>query len=209
MNTEMLECKRLTVGALYRPMRIDHALLDRIYADITRKYPYSDLKHLPDGIRMANGNVNDFFVQNNRLQVNEPVEVFHAAKEKAMDLFDMASRSLNISEFAATGVKIIAAIPTGKGEAGNILLREVFGALGNKFSVLGGGFKGAGLRVVLHEEAVRQVKIEPFFGDLSSIYIEVDTQYPKPVKKLEEIDEAVNGCYDYIFENIAAFFKEL
>ena len=86
---------------------------------------------------------------------------------------------------------------------------EAFGALKNKLAVLGGGFKGIGMRILLHEEAVRQVKIEPFFGDLSSIYIEVDTQYPKPIKSLEEIDERVDECYNYIFDNIAAFLKEL
>ena len=158
MNTELFECKRLTIGILYQPRTIPHSLLNQMYADITKKYPYGNLQHLPDGVRMANANTNDFFIQNGRMQVNENVEYFHAAKSKAMDLFSIAQKSLRINQFAASGVKIIAALPTEKNEAGNILMDNAFGNLKDKTSLLGDGFRGMGMRIMLHTQNVRQIK---------------------------------------------------
>ena len=126
MNTELLVCKKLTAGVVFSPYQLHPNQVNKIYAEITERYPFQSLQHLPDGARMSNPNC-DFFIQTNRLQVNDSVEFFHSSKERAIELMIMAQSRLNIPVFNTFGVKINAFLPMTDGrDAASVLEDTVF-----------------------------------------------------------------------------------
>lgn len=209
MNPELLTCRRFTAGIIYPPIPLQPADLNRLYAEITEQYPYQSLQHLPDGVRMANQN-NDCFVQNTRVQVNEEVMYFQATKEKALDIFRMVKERLCIQQFLTFGIKLTAFLPLPQpGDAVRFIEENALAIMPNQWEVLGQGRKGTGLRIVLHQQGIHELKIEPFFGDPSQLYIELDVQHPEPFADLSSIEDKMDAAYEYLFGNVSQFLRVL
>jgi hypothetical protein len=209
MNTELLTCRRLTAGLLYQPVPFQTVDLNRLYALITEHYPYQALQHLPDGIRMANPD-GDCFIQQGRIQINENVMYFDRSKEKCMDIFKIVTDKLGINQFLTFGVKLTAFLPMDEENAAvKFVDQHALSIRPEEWDLLGPGRKGTGLRVVLHQDGVYELKIEPFFGDLSQLYVELDIQHPEPFIGLDGIEARMDAAYAYMFNNIKSFLASL
>jgi hypothetical protein len=209
MKTELFTCRRLTAGVVYPQYQLQQHQVNRIYADVTERYPYQTLQHLPDGARMANPNC-DFFIQTTRMQVNENVDYFQSSKEKTMDLFDMAQRKLSIPQFVTFGIKLTAFLPMPAGvSAATVLEDTALKSVKDNMEILGPGRKGVGMRFVLHQDGVHELKIEPFFGDLTQLYVELDVQHPTPFEDLDIVESKMDAAYDYLFREVQGFLETL
>ena len=209
MNPELLTCRRMTAGLLYPPLAIQSVDLNRLYAMITERYPYQTLQHLPDGIRMANPD-SDCFVQQTRVQINENVMYFQASKEKCMDIFGLVTEKLAVQQFLTFGIKLTCFLPMSKpNDAAEFLESTALTIKPDQWELLGPGRKGAGLRVVLHQNGVHELKIEPFFNDLTQLYVELDVQHPEPFSGLDSIEARMDSAYDFLFTNVKAFLGSL
>lgn len=199
----------MTAGIVYPPYQLQPNQVNRIYADITERYPFQTLQHLPDGARMANP-TGDFFIQATRMQVNDTVSHFQSSKEKAVDLFRLAQAKLNIPQFLTFGVKLTAFLPLQEGpNAAQILENSALAAIKDNLELLGPGRQGVGLRVVLHQDGVHELKIEPFFGDLTQIYVELDVQHPNAFADLDMVEPWMDAAYDYLFREVKGFLETL
>jgi len=205
MNPEAMACQRLTAGVLYAPLQIQMVDLNRLYAIITERYQYQNLTHLPDGVRMANPN-GDCFIQTTRVQVNEGVLHFQASKEKCLDIFKIVSDRLNIRQFVTFGIKLTAFLPLSEPEAASQFAEaRLLAVMPDQWALLGPGRKGAGLRVVLHQNGVHDVRIEPFYNDTSQLYVELDVQHPEHFSSLDGVEEKMDAAYNYLFGNLKDF----
>jgi len=209
MNPELLTCRRLTAGLLYPPLALQSVDLNRLYAMITERYPYQSLQHLPDGIRMANPD-SDCFVQQTRIQINENVMYFQASKEKCLDIFRSVTEKLGVQQFLTFGIKLTAFLPMSKPDnAAEFLESDALAIKPDQWELLGPGRRGAGLRVVLHQNGVHELKIEPFFNDLTQLYVELDVQHPEPFSGLETVEPWMDSAYDFLFTNAKSFLGSL
>jgi hypothetical protein len=209
MKAELLTCRRLTAGVVFQPLALQQQQVNRIYADVTERFPYQTLQHLPDGARMANP-TGDYFIQTTRLQVNENVDYFQSTKEKVVALFDIAQARLNIAQFMTFGVKLTAFLPMPEGEnAAEALERTTLASIKDNIELLGPGRKGTGLRFVLHQDGVHELKIEPFFSDLSQLYVELDVQHPNPFAEISVVEPKMDAAYDYLFREVQGFLETL
>jgi len=205
MEPELMTCQRFTAGILYPPLKLQTVDLNRLYAAITERYNYQTLTHLPDGIRMADAD-GDCFVQTGRVQVNENVIHFQATKEKALDIFRTAAEWFHITQFLTFGIKLTALLPLATpGAASQFIESNMLAVTQGQWALLGQGRKGAGIRVVLHQDGVRDIRIEPFYNDTSQMYIELDVQHPEPFDSLDGIEEKMDAAYDYLFRNLKDF----
>ena len=207
MNPELISCRRLTAGLIFPPIALQNVNLNRLYAEITERFPYQNLQHLPDGIRMANAD-SDCFVQQARIQVNENVMHFEASKEKSLEIFSIARGWLDIKQFMTFGVKLTCFLPLdGPDEAARFIDDRMLSVTGSQWDLLGPGRKGAGLRIVLHQNGVHELKIEPFFNDTSQLFIELDVQHPEPFDDLTGIEGKMDAAYDYVFGPLSRFLS--
>ena len=199
----------MTAGIVYQPYQLQPQQVNRIYAEITERYPFQTLQHLPDGARMANP-AGDFFIQTSRMQVNDNVDYFQSSKEKAIDLFRMAQERLNIPQFATFGIKLTAFLPMEKGpNAAQFIESSAIASIKDNLELLGPGRQGVGLRIVLHQDGVHELKIEPFFSDLSQLYVELDVQHPVPFNDISYIEPKMDAAYDYLFREVKGFLETL
>lgn len=209
VNVELLTCQRMTAGLVYQPIPLNPPQVNRIYADITERYPFQTLQHLPDGARMANP-TSDFFIQTGRLQVNDTVEFFPNSKERAMELFQIAQRSLRVPQFNIFGIKLAASLPLEEGyNAATLIEKSALGNIHNNLELLGPGRQGVGLRIVLHQDGVLELKIEPLFSDLTKIYVELDIQHPTAFKNVDIVESWMDSAYDYLFREVKGFIETL
>ena len=208
MKTELLTCRRLTAGVVYAPLQLNQQQVNRIYADVTERYPFQTLQHLPDGARMANPN-GDFFIQTTRMQVNEGVDFFQSSKEKSLDLFRIAQDKLNIPQFMTFGIKLTAFLPIEGRTSAEVLEDSALKAIKDNMEILGPGRKGVGLRFVLHQDGVHELRIEPFFNDISQLYVELDVQHPSPFNDLSLVEPRMDAAYDYLFREVQGFLETL
>lgn len=209
MNPELLTCRRLTTGLLYPPLTLRTVDLNRLYALVTERYPYQTLQHLPDGVRMANAD-SDCFIQQNRVQVNEEVMYFQASKEKCLDIFRLVQGKLNIRQFLTFGVKLTAFLPLSEPNAAAELIESHALAIHTgQWELLGQGRRGTGLRIVLHQDGVYDLRIEPFFSDPTQLYVELDVQHPQPFSELDGIESKMDAVYEYLFGNVRDFLISL
>jgi hypothetical protein len=209
MKSELLTCRKLTAGLVFQPYQLQHPQVNRIYADITERYPYQTLQHLPDGARMANPN-GDFFIQTTRIQINEAVDHFQSTKEKTLDMFNIAQDKLQIPQFITFGIKLVAFLPIdGPMNSAQALENTALGSIKNNLELLGPGRQGAGLRFVLHQDGVIELKIEPFFSDVQQLYVELDVQHPNPFNDLSIIESRIDAAYDYLFREVSGFLDTL
>jgi hypothetical protein len=205
MNPELIICRRLTAGLIFPPISLQNVNLNRLYAEITERFPYQNLQHLPDGVRMANPD-SDCFVQQTRIQVNENVMHFQASKEKAMEIFSIAREWLRIQQFVTFGVKITAFLPMDPPENSvDFIEQRMLKVAEPQWELLGSGRKGAGLRIVLHQEGIHELKIEPFFNDPSQLFMELDVQHPEPFNDLAGIEKKIDAAYDFVFGPLKNF----
>jgi hypothetical protein len=199
----------MTVGVVYPPFALQQPLVNRIYAEITERYPFQTLQHLPDGARMANP-TGDFFIQATRMQVNDSVDYFQSSKERAIDLFRLAQDKLKVPQFATFGTKLTAFLPLQDGpNAAELIETAALGSIKDNLELLGPGRQGVGLRVVLHQDGVHELKIEPFFGNLTQLYVELDVQHPTPFTDLNMIEPWMDAAYDYLFREAKGFIETL
>ena len=209
MNVELLTCRRMTAGVVYPPYPLQQPQVNRIYADITERYPFQTLQHLPDGARMANP-TGDFFIQATRMQVNDTVDHFQSSKEKTIDLFRLAQAKLSVPQFATFGTKLTAFMPVPAGRnAAEIVESTALGAIKDNLELLGPGRQGVGLRIVLHQDGIHELRIEPFFGDLTQLYVELDVQHPNAFTDLSMVEPWMDAAYDYLFREAKGFLETL
>ncbi len=205
MNPELLTLRRMTTGVLFPPAGLNPVQVNRIYATITERYPYQHLQHLPDGARMANPD-GDFFIQQSRIQMNERVVHFQSAREKCVDLFNIVQSQVQIPQFVTFGVKLTAFLPLGEAPmAAQFLEQQMLPVLSEHMELLGKGRQGVGVRIVLHQDGVHELKIEPFFEDPSQLYIELDVQHPGPFNDLFMVEPSIDAAYDYLFGEVKDF----
>lgn len=205
MNSEQLTLRRLTTGVVYPPMAFQPVDVNRIYASITERYPYQTLQHLPDGARMASPE-GDVFIQQTRVQINESVVHFQSAKEKCMDLFETVQNHLHVPQFMTFGVKLTAFLPMNEApRAAQFVEQKMLPGIADKLEILGEGRQGVGIRIVTHRESIQELKIEPFFGDLSQLYVELDVQHPTPFNDICSVELLMGDAYSYLFGEVKDF----
>jgi hypothetical protein len=197
----------MTAGVLFPPRQMHPVEVNRIYAIITERYPYQSLQHLPDGARMANPD-GDCFIQTNRIQINETVMHFQAAKEKCLDMFSIIQSQLKVPQFMTFGIKLTSFLPMNEApRAAQFMEDNMLSSLKGSLPILGEGRQGAGIRIILHRNGIYELKIEPFFSDLSQIYVELDVQHPEPFLEITGVESKIDAAYNYLFGEVKDFLN--
>jgi hypothetical protein len=208
MNPDLLTCRRLTAALLYNPISFSRNDLAMLFSSFSERFDVSALVYLPDGARFSQGDT-EVLVQQGRTQVTLAFHShFPGLKEKAVEAMRLVADRFNIREFTAFGVKLIAFLPT-EGSAAELLEKNLLGGSPAWLAVLGPGRTGTGFRFNFQREAVYDLRIEPYFMDLSQIYIELDINSHQPFTALDDIAPQMGRAYDYLLGDVREFLGGL
>ncbi len=147
LNTQLLNCRRLTTGMLFPTRQFQPGELNRLYATVTEHYPFQSLQHLPDGVRMAN-NDNDCIIQGGAApqpgRSGEREQHFHFDRRSIGRLsFLRSSAELKLHQFLTSGLKLTDFLPTDGPNSAEILENSAFAGSG-RLDALGRGRRGPG-----------------------------------------------------------------
>ena len=113
-------------------------------------------------------------------------------------------------QFTVFGIKLTALLPLQEQKnAAALLEHAALDKIENNLELLGPGRQGVGLRIVLHQDGIRELKIEPFFKDLSQLYIELDVQHPTAFNDVSTVEPWMDSAYDYLFREVKGFLETL
>jgi hypothetical protein len=202
---------RMTAGILYQPVAIDRQALANLYAQASTVFEFTTFNLLPDGGRMAVSaapDADDLIIQANRAQVNmnlgAPIE---AVVQRAMAQFDAVRQFLRLQQYQAFGVKMIGTFALGESCADFLEHRLI--RPDAPLDRLGLGRVGTGFRFNFQREGVWDVRVEPFFRDVSQIYVEVDAQKNEPFNDLKAAQEWMEGVERYCRRELLDFLQNL
>jgi hypothetical protein len=210
MNFELMTAQRLTAGIIFPPKNHERQDLAELYALVAGRYDYGGFQMLPDGARMFSPD-KECLIQTTRIQVNDAITThYEFAKQKALDLFQLISEELNITQFLAFGVKLIAHLPfDGEETAAEFIESRFLKVSRGQFDLLGDGRRGTGIRLLLHQDGVYELRIEPLFADTRIMYLEVDIQYPQPFTNLDVLPGRMDAAYSYLFDDLRRFIESV
>ena len=211
MNLELMAARRITAGLVYPPRPLQKAQLTSLYSQITSRYEFAQFQLLPDGARLGHGDQSECLIQagpqGGRIQVNENISThFEMSKQKAADLFQMIATGLQVEQYIAFGVKIIASCPTDEsGDAGKLIERGFLKLSEADFAPLGSGKRGTGIRINLHRDGVYDIRIEPLFRDTRFLHVELDVQFAEPFVGLDTVEPRMDTAYGFLFGELKEF----
>ena len=198
----------MTAGILYPPAPVDRQSLANFYAQASSVFEFATFNLHNAGGRMAVAE-DDLIIEPNRAQVNMNLAAapFEAVTQRAIAQFDAVRQAFNIKEFQAFGVKILASFPLGEPSAmfmENRLIRP-----DAPLDRLGLGRVGTGFRFNFQRDGVWDVRLEPFFRDVSQIYVEVDAQKTEGFTDLKEAAAWMENVERYCRREIVDFLQNL
>jgi len=206
-ETNSIQLTRMTAGILYPPVPIDRQGLANFYAQASTVFEFSTFNILPNGGRMAVGD-DDLIIEPARAQVNMNLGApFEAVVQRAMAQFDAVRQFLNIKQYQAFGVKIIGSFPLGEPSASFLENRLVRSDA--PLDRLGLGRVGTGFRFNFQRDGVWDVRLEPFFKDVSQIYVEVDAQKTEGFTDLKDAAAWMEGVDRYCHREVVDFLQNL
>lgn len=209
MNLDLLTIRRFTAGVIYPQVTLTRNDLTFLFDHISQKFDYNTLSLLPDGARIAQGE-NEIYIQTSRTQINEAIAThFQDTKERATQIFQVVMDQLRVTQYQVFGVKLIAFQPA-DGSAAWLLEQKLLAVPQEKLAILGSGRRGTGFRFNFYRDfANYDLRIEPYFADLSQIFLELDVNYQTPLGSLEEIGPRIDRVYNYLFGEVRQFLAAL
>jgi hypothetical protein len=208
MNVELLTCRRLSAALLYPPIPLPRSDLALLFSVFSERFEVSSLTYLPDGARFAQGET-EIVIQQGRARIDLAFFThFQGVRDRAADALRLIADRLNLSEFLATGAKIIALQPA-ETPADLLLERNLLGATPDRLAALGPGRQGIGFRFNFERDALYDLRIEPYFADKSQIYIELDVNSNRPFSSSETSVILMNRAYDYLLGEVREFLGSL
>lgn len=208
MNVEQFTCRRLTAALLYPPISLSRQDLALLFAAFSERFEVSSFQYLPDGARFSQGDT-EIFVQGGRAQVSLGfTSHFPGLRDRVTDAFRLVAERYSIREFLAFGVKLVAFQPV-EGSAAALLEGSLLAIEPERLTLLGPGRAGTGFRFNFQRDALYDLRIEPYFMDLSQIYIELDVNFQPPIASLEEVGRHMGRAYDYLLGDVREFLSGL
>lgn len=215
MDTRLLREIRLIAGLVPAPTRMppepfSKMQLTQLYSKINDRYDYGTFNFLPDGARIAHREESQILVQTGLIQLNEGIPLdFVPIKQKFVDIMNMITESLRLSQFLTLGIKLICHLPGTQPIRANELIETKFISIDEEgFKSLGDGRLGTGLRFHFNTpESYWDLRIEPLFWDLTKLYIEMDKHYKHPFSGLSTIEGGMQSVRDYIFSEVRSLLE--
>lgn len=220
MNIPVINPNAATVGVIFPPMLIPEKSLTQIYTTILGQHKgYTSFNLLAQGgARISRGDGSYVHIEPDKVQVHDIIQdiSFIHAKERIAGIYKTAFSLIVPQAIIVTGVKLIALVDTNEPDGSTKFLNGALGAPLAKEKLeyfLGAKQTGVGLRLSSHKElpwpSVYELRIEPFFRDLSKLYVELDVQFPGPSQKIGPIEAQIDHVSGYLKKEVKDFLSAL
>jgi hypothetical protein len=223
MNIPVINPSSATVGVLFPPTLIPSSDLTAIYTKIVNDdKTYTAFNLLAQGARIGRSDGSYIHIEPNRLQVQDiiqdgstPVTPFTIAKERIVRIFKIVFEKVHPQAFFVTGIKLVAQIDTNEQNGASKFLSNAVAPMSKEKIEyhLGQTLTGIGLRLSSKKEqpwqSVHELRIEPFFRDLSKIYVELDVQIPGPSQNIDALESQIEHVATYLKTNVKEFMGTL
>jgi len=210
MNPELLRTIHVSMEIVYPPINnLDKSILTSLYADISRRYEYDSFNLLPNGAQMTNNTGSLLRVSGDRISFQEDnlqadIQIY---KEKFFDILEMMKKLVPMPAYLFQIVILRALWPQSPGEnSRDYLMNRFFQFSPDDLGRLGRPVAGSGLRVNMpSSDEVFDLKIEPWFRDVSQMFVELRGEYPVPVNDLQVLQDRIDKVYTFLFQNVSSF----
>lgn len=167
---------------------ITREVVNRIWSDVVKQYPYQSLQLDPTGTGGAfigaSGPEDAVILQPPLIQVRDVVGVagIDGAARKAAFVFQTVAHHLGGAQPLNLGVKLVYNAPAPGQSSVDFLLSELIKGADDLTALAGGMTFEASVKLVLRGSDVQYtLLVEPLHADVSQLFLDVDAQFAGPV----------------------------
>ena len=207
MNPELLRTIHFSMEVVTPPMgNMEKSQLAELYSKIIGRYDYDSYNFLGNGAQFANNTgsliriLSDrIFFQEDNLQADIQIYI-----EKTIDILKMIKDRYNLQAYLFQVITLRALWTCNPDlNSRDLLLEKVIKCNEEDWARLERPIAGAGIRINMPgNDNVMDVRIEPWFRDLSQLFIELRGEFPKPVQEIDNVGQRTHETYHFLFENI-------
>ncbi|MDQ2914531.1 MAG: hypothetical protein M3T56_14930 [Chloroflexota bacterium] len=214
LDPEGLTLMRADMTALHASVKLTNPLpsgsprfaadkLTSLYSQMSG-YGFDSFSLLPVGAQMATLPARQAVISLDRTVLTEQFTLSGSSLrpfgELAGMLLDKVQSVLDVEGYRAVALKLVAFWPVGTGDAMSFLSNAV--SIGENVTLrLGNGFDVAGLRFHRGKKGEAEewnVKVEPLLAEPDKLWIEIDTQYLRPVQSGAEVSSKLESVERFL-----------
>jgi len=186
-------------------------IINRIWSQVQKEYPYQSLQFEPSGkgAVFLSGPEDLVLIQPPLLQVRSPVEAMGvtAVAEKVQFVLSQIVHQVPSPPGLNLGVKLVYHAPAPGNDAVSFARTELVKGEDDLQTLAGGTNFLASIKVVmLGIDVNRTLLVEPLVADPTNMYLDLDSQYPGVVDP-NQIRDRISQADDFMAHQVKAFLE--
>lgn len=226
MQIKVINPTNVVIGVLFPPTKAEKNDLTQIHSTIVGRFDHYDNYQFipPAGARISQEGISEILIQPDRVQFIEEIKAapFQSIKEKAVEIFRIVFSRIKPPVFLVLGIKLVALVDLhGENAAVDFINGKIMPSIKPEhLGVLGPTVVGTGVRIHMQRDlaATTQVpqptkctydlRIEPFFREKSKLYVELDSQFPGLVPRLDMLENRIELVSGYLKDEVKDFLNQ-
>ena len=191
---------------------VTREVINRIWSDVVKDYPYRALQLNPvgsGGAFVGSGPEDAVLIQPPLVQIRDLVQVegVRGSAEKIQAIFKIVTHHIGSSSPANLGIKLVYNAPAPGGDAVSFILSEMMAGHDDVQQLAGGmALQGMARYLLKGEDLTYTLSLEPLQSDQSSIFIDLDAQYVGTVDPAH-IKDKVLIAEEFVTKQVRGFLE--
>lgn len=193
--------------------RFGDTQLQELYVKIKQRHDFASFTSVQNGARLFTEEARDCLISRDRVRISENIQTsFPMVKENFFDIFDTIKQELKIPVYFNKQHMLRALWElNGSYDSFNLIQSKLLRLEQDQLSLLGIAPKDGGIRISCPQlpQRVHDFKIESFLRNHRYIFIELQSSFPEPTQDVKKVQEQMQECYDFMFENIRKLLQSI
>jgi hypothetical protein len=193
--------------------RFGDTQLQELYVKIKQRHDFSSFTSIQNGARLSTEEVRECTILRDRISLVENIQIsFDGVKRNFADILKTGKDELHIPVYFNIQYMLRSLWDLGKDADSFQLVKSSLLCLQpDQMSLLPIPPQDAGVRITCPDlpKKVHDFKIESFLRNHNYLFIELLSSFPEPVGTISILEQQMQECYDFTFENIRKLVQSL
>lgn len=210
LDDNLLRATHFAALAQFPPLpRFGETQLQELYVKIKQRHDYASFTSIQNGAKLFTEEIRDCLIARDRVRMAENIQTsfssFSMVKENFYDVYTTIKEELRIPVYFNTQFILRAFWElNGSYDSFNLIQSKLLRLQPEQLSLLGIAPSDGGVRIACPQlpKRVHDFKIESLLRNHKYLFIELQSSFPQPIQKVQTLQEQMQECYNFLFENI-------
>ena len=214
LDDNLLRSTHFVALAQFPPLpKFGDTQLQELYVKIKQRHDFASFTSIQNGAKLFTEEVRDCQILRDRIRIAENIQTsFLMVKESFYDIFNTVKQEFRIPVYFGIQYMLRAMWElSSDSDALDLVQSKLLRLQSDQLSLLEIPPKDAGIRIVCPQppKKVNDFKIESFLRNHQYLFIELKTSFLEPVQTVSILQEQMQECYTFTFDNIRKLIQSL